>query len=158
MKKFILLMIAATILLSCNQLKSDKEAEPTGNKSGQKGDSINGIVKLSLEPAEFKLFQLPDTIKVTMINHTKDTITTGEHYSIEKLGNNEWIGISAEDMAFHDIGYVLRPNDTKIFTKYLFKNIINYKTGKYRVVKYYLKHDHQKAKKNFNVYAEFDIK
>jgi len=151
-------MITVTILLSCNQLKSDKEADPTDNNNEQKGDTINGIVKLSLEPVEFKLFQLPDTIKVTMTNSTKDTITTGEYYRIEKLGGNEWTEISAKDMAFHDIGYDLRPNDTKIFIKYLFKNKNNYKAGKYRVVKYYLKSDYHKTKKNFNVYAEFDIK
>lgn len=157
MKKNIILVIFAIVLLSCNQTKTDKSVNPTNNISEQKSDSNNQTVILSLEFAELKLSELPDAIKVTMTNNTNDTITTGEHFRVEKFEHNEWIDFTPKDIAFRDIGYDLNPNGAKTFNENLFKNQIDYKLGKYRIAKSYLKSDYQETKEDFNIYAEFEI-
>nr|WP_321413531.1 immunoglobulin-like domain-containing protein [uncultured Allomuricauda sp.] len=92
-----------------------------------------------------------------MTNNTNDTITTGEHFRIEKFENNEWIDFTPKDIAFNDIGYELKPYGVKTFHENLFKNKIDYKQGKYRIVKYYFKSDYQQTNEDFNIYAEFEI-
>jgi len=157
MKYFLLLITSAGFLLSCNQTKSNNDKTPAKNNSVQMADTINKTVKLSAEPKTLKLSALPDSIKVIMTNNTADTITTGLHYYIEKREANQWQEISPKDIAFIDLGWQLRPTETKNFEKKLFKDQINYKTGKYRIVKYYLKSDYQQTKQKFTVDAEFTI-
>lgn len=145
-------------MLSCNQRKTDKSVHPTENFSGQNSDTTDHTVKLSLESAALRLSELPEAIKVTLTNNTTDTIIIGEHFRIEKFEANKWLDFSPKDIVFHDIGFDLKPNCTKTFNKKLFKNKINYKPGKYRIVKYYLKSDYQQTKEDFDVHAEFEIK
>ena len=157
MKKNIILIIATIVLLSCNQTKTEKLENPADIISGQKSDITNQTVKLSLESEELKLSELPDAINVTMTNNTNDTITTGEHFRIENFENNEWIDFTPTDIAFDDIGYELKPHSAQTFNENLFKKQIDYKPGKYRIAKYYLKSDYQQTNKDFNIYAEFEI-
>ncbi len=157
MKKNIILIASAIVLLSCNQTNTDKTENPTDNSSEQKSNTNDQTVKLSLTSAELQLSELPDAIKVTMTNNTNDTITTGEHFRIEKFENNEWIDFTPKDIAFTDIGYELMPYASKTFNENLFKNQIDYKSGKYRIAKYYLKSDYRKTKEEFNTYAEFEM-
>lgn len=88
-----------------------------------------------------------------MTNHTNDTITTGDYFRIEKRENNEWIEFTPKNIAFHDIGYDLRPNNTKTFKEEWFKNQVDYKLGKYRIAKEYLRSDYQQNKDNYTVFA-----
>lgn len=154
MKNLILLIISTTLLLSCNQTKKEE-------KQSASTEQINNIedksVSLSVVPNVFKLSEIPDTVTVTITNNTNDTITTGLHYQIENYENNEWKEVSPKDILFHDLGWTLKPTDTENFEKKLYKDQINYKAGKYRIVKYYLNSDYQKTKENHNVYGEFDI-
>lgn len=156
MNKLILLIISTTFLLSCDQTKKAKEEQSTKN------ELVNDIgektVLLSIEPNVFKLSEIPDTVTVTMTNNTNDTITTGLRYQIEKYEKNEWREISPKNVMFHDLGWRLKPANSENFEKHLYKAQINYKAGKYRIVKYYLKSDYQKTKKDFNVYAGFEVK
>lgn len=148
-------MISSTLLVSCDQTKKEEE-------QSTKKEQVNGIahesVLLSVEPRVFKLSEIPDTIIVKMTNNTNDTITTGVHYQIENYDNNEWKEVSPKDMVFHDLGWRLKPTESENFDKKLYKDQINYKSGKYRIVKYYLNSDYQKTKKNHDVYGEFEIK
>jgi len=153
MKNLILLVIATTLLLSCKQPKKAKEGESTR----QVKNIVDKSVTLSVEPAVLLLSALPDAITTTMTNNTEDTITTGLQYEIEKYKNNEWNEIAPEGIVFEDLGWQLKPTDTQNFTKKLYKDQIEYKAGKYRIVKHYLKSDYQKTRERFNVYAEFTI-
>ena len=157
MEKNIILIISAIVLLSCNQTKTNQSENPADVISEQKSDTTDPTLKLSLVSAELKLSELPDAIKVTMTNNTNDTITTGEHFRIEKFENNEWIDFTPKDIAFNDIGYELKPYGVKTFHENLFKNKIDYKPGKYRIVKYYFTSDYQQTNEDFNIYAEFEI-
>lgn len=154
MKKTIALIIPIFFLLSCNQAKNKNKEKR--NQTVTK-DTISEIVELAIKPNTFKLSSLPGTVKVQMGNNTTDTITTGDYYRIEKLEENEWTNVSPKDMTFYDIGYDLKPFDNKTFEEKLLKNKINYNSGKYRIVKNYVKPDYQKTRENFYVYAEFDI-
>lgn len=151
MKKIIALTIPIFFLLSCKQTKNESEKTYNQTKTADK------IVELTIEPKTFKLSSLPETVEIEMNNKTSDTITTGDHYQIEKLEVDKWINILPRDMLFYDIGYIIKPFDNKIFDKKLFKNKINYESGKYRVVKYYVRPNNQKTKGKNNVYAEFEI-
>ena len=91
-----------------------------------------------------------------MTNNTNDTITTGLYYRIEFYEKKEWKVISPEQF-FVDLGWTLIPSGFHTFETKLLKEQINYKAGKYRIVKYYLKSDYQKTKEELNVYAEFNI-
>lgn len=156
MKNFLLnIILILVFLFSCNQMNTDKTENPTGKE--QKSDTTNRTVKLSLEFTDLKSSELLDVIKVTMTNHTNDTITTGEHFRIENFEQNEWVDFTPKDIAFHDIGYILKPDSQKVFSKRLFKNQIIYNPGKYRIVKYYLKPDYQETKDVFYIYAEFEV-
>ncbi len=157
MKKILVLTIPAIFLLSCNQTKSNAEATHSIDNSAAAADTVSKTVKLSVQPETFKLSALPDSIMVIMTNNTADTITTGLHYHIEKLQADEWKEVSPKDIAFIDIGWRLKPYDTERFGKKLYKDKIHYKSGKYRIAKYYLKSDYHHTKKTFNVYAEFTV-
>lgn len=157
MEKNIILIISTIVLLSCNQTKTEKSENPADIISEQKSDITNQTVRLSLKSEELKLSEIPDAIKVTMTNNTKDTITTGEHFRIEKFENNQWIDFTPKDIVFNDIGYELKPHAAKAFNENLFKNQIDYKPGKYRIVKYYFKSDYQQTNKGFDIYAEFKV-
>lgn len=154
MKNLTLLIISATLLLSCNQTKKEE-------KQSASTEQINNIedksVSLSAVPSVFKLSEIPDTIIVKMKNNTNDTISTGLHYQIENYENNEWKEVSPKDILFHDLGWRLKPTESENFEKKLYKDQINYKAGKYRIVKYHLNSDYQKTKENHNVYGEFEI-
>lgn len=154
MKNIIALTIPIFFLLSCKQTKN--ESEKTYNQT-KTADTIIEIVKLTINPKSFKLSSLPETVEIEMKNKTNDTITTDDHYQIEKLEEDKWINILPKNMTFYDIGYDLKPLDNKIFEEKLLKNEISYNSGKYRVVKYYLKPDYQKTREKNNVYAEFEI-
>ncbi|WP_286778697.1 MULTISPECIES: immunoglobulin-like domain-containing protein [Sphingobacterium] len=155
MRYFILLTISAILLLACNQTKREE------NRTVRK-EQINVIedksVALSVEPDIFMLSDIPDTIMVKITNNTNDTISTGLHYRIECYENDKWKEVSPKDILFHDLGWRLKPTESENFEKKLFKDKINYKTGKYRIVKYYLKSDYQKTKKTYNIYGYFEIK
>lgn len=153
MKTLILLIISTTFLLSCNQTRQEEQS----TKKEQVNSVMGKSVSLSAKPNVFKLSELPGTVTVTMTNNTNDTITTGLHYQIENYENNEWKEISPKDIMFHDLGFQLKPTETESFEKKLYKDLINYKMGTYRIVKYYLNSDYQKSKEDFNVYAEFEV-
>jgi len=155
MRNLILLAIATIFLSGCNQPQKAKEEKST--QKGQVNDLVDKSVTLSVEPSVFLLSKLPETITTTMANTTEDTITTGLQYKIESYQNNKWKEISPNDMLFQDLGWQLKPTDTQNFTKKLYKDQIEYKAGKYRIVKHYLKSDYQKTRERFTVYAEFDI-
>lgn len=155
MKKLILLIISTILLSSCNQQTKAKE-EPSA-KNEQVNDIADKTVSLSVEPNVFKRSEIPDAVTVTMANNTNDTITTGLHYQIENYENNGWKEVSPKDIVFNDLGWRLKPADSENFEKKLYKAQINYKPGKYRIVKYYLKSDYQKTKEHFDVYAEFEV-
>ncbi|MCC2598517.1 immunoglobulin-like domain-containing protein [Sphingobacterium sp. FBM7-1] len=156
MKQLILLIISTTLLLSCNQPKKNNEEQSTTKE--QVNDMVDKTVSLSIEPEIFKLSEIPDAIKVTITNNTNDTITTGVHYQIENYQNNVWKEVSPKDIVFEDLGWRLKPTNSEIFDKKLYKDQINYKTGKYRIVKYYLNSDYQTTRETHNVYGEFEIK
>lgn len=155
MKKLILLIISTSFLLGCNQQTKAKEEQST--QSELVNDIVDKTVLLSIEPNVFKRSEIPDAVTVTMANNTNDTITTGLQYQIENYEKNEWKEVSPKDIVFHDLGWRLKPADRENFEKKLYKARINYKPGKYRIVKYYLKSDYQKTKEDFKAYAEFEV-
>jgi hypothetical protein len=158
MKKYILLiLITTTFFVSCNQTKNNNTDNVSETKNTQENNTINRVVALSLEPNVFKLEKLPETLNVKMSNNTNDTITTGLHYRIEAFENNKWTEVSPKDMTFNDIGYILPKNDFRDFDTWLLKEQINYKIGRYRIVKYYLRPDYFKTKESHDVYVEFRI-
>lgn len=153
-KTLVILIISITTLQSCNKTKNDNTEKSYQNEQAEK--VLNKTVSLSVKPDNFKLFELPELVKVTMTNNTNDTITTGLYYRIEFYENNEWKVISPEQF-FEDLGWTLKPSDFHIFETKLLTEQIDYKPGKYRIVKYYLKSDYQNTKEELNIYAEFNI-
>lgn len=151
----LLLTISIILLFGCNNPKKNKTEKST--ELVETKEVLNEVISLSLMPNVFKLSQLPDMVEVKMTNNTNNTITTGLHYKIERNENNEWKEVSPKDMVFHDLGWRLTPGHTENFEKQLYKDQINYKIGKYRIAKYYLKADYQKSKQNYTIYAEFSI-
>src|SRR5690606_24049608 len=138
MKKFILLIISATFLSS----STSKQEE---------------IVSLLVTPNVLDLSELPETVEVTMINNTQETVSAGLHYWIEHYENSKWVRVSPEQV-FEDIGYNFSPSVFYTYEKNLFREEIDYKVGKYRIAKYYLKSNYQETKEKFRVYTEFCVK
>lgn len=102
--------------MSWNQNK--KKEEQLSKK--EKGNEVeDGSVSLSIEPNVIKLSEIPDTIKATISNNTNDTITTGLHYQIKNYQNSVWKEVSSKDMAFHNLGWRLKPTESEIFVKKL---------------------------------------
>ncbi len=137
MRKFILLIISAAFMSSGTPIQED-------------------AVTLSVTPNLVKLSELPETVEVTMTNNTQETISAGLHYWIEHYEDREWIKVSPEQ-AFEDIGYNFSPSVFYTYEKDLFTDEIPYKVGKYRIAKNYRKSDYQETKKEFRVYAEFEV-
>ncbi len=138
MKKFILLIISTIFLSSSTPIQEE-------------------TVTLLVKPNVFNLSELPETVEVTMTNNTQETILAGLHYWIERYENDRWIKVSPAQ-AFEDINYNFSPSVFYTYEKDLFTEEIDYKVGKYRIAKYYLKSGYQETKKEFRVYAEFRIK
>lgn len=151
----LLLTISIVLLFGCNNPKKDKTEKST--EIVETKEVLNEVVSLSLVPNVFKLSQLPDMVEVKMTNNTNDTVTTGLHYKIERNENNIWKEVSPKGIVFHDLGWQLTPGHTENFEKQLYKTQIDYKVGKYRIAKYYLKADYQETKQNYTIYAEFNI-
>lgn len=156
MAKFILLTISTIFFLGCNHSKNNNQAQQNETQVKIVADSIKQTVTMSVEPNVFELSLVPGIVIVKMTNNTKDTITTGEYYHIEHFDNNQWLKISP-DQSFIDIGFSLYEGYSKSFEVNLLKEQIDYKVGKYRIVKQYSKPDHQKTKEDFYVFAEFYI-
>lgn len=116
-----------------------------------------GTVSLSVKPNVLDVFALPETLEVTMINNTQQTISAGLQYWIEHYEKSKWVRVSPEQF-FEDIGYNFSPSVFYTYEKNLFREEIDYKVGKYRIVKYYLKPDYQETKEKFRVYTEFCVK
>ena len=152
--KTVTLLMILTALQSCNQTKNDNAEKP--HQYEQTENVINEIVSLSVQPNILKLSEFPNLVEVTMTNNTKDTITTGLYYRIEYYDKNQWNEVSPEQV-FEDLGWKIIPSGSHTFETKFLPDKINYKTSKYRIVKYYLKSDYQKTKEKFYVYAEFDI-
>ncbi|PRD54462.1 immunoglobulin-like domain-containing protein [Sphingobacterium gobiense] len=138
MGKFILLIMSAIFLSSNTPIQEES-------------------VTLSVTPGVFNLPELPETVEVTMINNTKETISAGLHYWIEFYENEEWIKVSPEQ-TFEDISYNFSPSVFYTYEKDLFTEQIDYRVGNYRIVKFYLKSDYQETKEVFNVYVEFTVR
>jgi len=138
MRNIILLIISAIFLSSSTPIQEE-------------------TVTLSVTPNVFNLSELPETVEVTMINNTQETISAGLHYWIECYKNEEWVKVSPEQ-AFEDMGYKFSPTVFYTYEKNLFREEIDYKVGKYRIAKFYLKSDYQETKEIFPVYAEFDVR
>ncbi len=168
-KTFTLLMIAALSMLFYQCGNKDKSAPkdnvevnlsyvPMVEENKQAENVLNDTaVSLSVEPNVFKLSKVPELVKVTMTNNTNDTIMTGLYYKIESYEKNEWKEVSPPERFFNDLGFRLIPSRFHTFEEGLLPDKIEYKVGKYRIVKDYLKSDYQKTKKKFKVYAEFKI-
>lgn len=154
LKAFVFSITAISVLWSCHQIRNTEKEKPHKNIRAEK--VLRESVSLSVKPNVFTLAKLPDQVEVTLLNHTMDTITTGLHYSIEHYEKNEWKEVSPE-LIFHDLGWTILPADSHTFEKKLLPDKINYKVGKYRVVKHYLKNDYLKTRKEFKVYGAFNI-
>jgi hypothetical protein len=155
-KATIVLFMTGFLFLSCNQNKTSENTESASKQKTVSQNELQDTVLLSTATDVFKLSSVPDTLNVKMTNHTGDTLTTGLHYDIQKLENSEWIKV-LPDQFFQDIGFGLLPSESKSFTVRMRKDQAVYKAGNYRVVKYYLKQDFKKTRKQFFVYAEFRI-
>lgn len=153
----LLTITTAFIVWGCRQPNNNKETRQTSYTSVKNTGSVNSVVALAADPQKIEINAMPDSIQVAIFNNTNDTITTGLHYTIEKLEDSEWKEISPEGIPFHDLGWTLKPGDTQSFSESTYANQINYQTGRYRVVKYYLKSDYGKTRETYNVYAEFNI-
>lgn len=138
MKNIILLIISAIFLSSSMPIQEE-------------------TVTLSVTLNVFNLSELPETVEVTMINNTQETISAGLHYWIECYKNEEWVKVSPEQ-AFEDIAYNFSPSVFYTYEKNLFIDDIDYKVGKYRIAKFYLKPGDQETNEEFPVYAEFNIR
>lgn len=157
MKMIFLVAISIIIVVGCNQPQNDKSEKTIENELINDVENINeSNVSLSVERNVFKLPELPETVEVTITNNTKDTITTGLHYRIENYENNKWKEVSPEQF-FNDLGWSLKPSDRHAFDTNLLIKQIDYKAGKYRISKYYIKPDYHKTKEQFDVYAEFIV-
>jgi len=155
--KNILILMTIVLFIGCNQSKNKSTNISSEIKSTQKTGEVINQVTLSVQPDSFQLATLPDSLNIKMVNHTKDTITTGWHYRIELLKDGQWTEFSPKDIFFEDLGFRLRPTDSKDFVVRLFKERVNYPPGKYRVVKYFLKTDYQETRESHDVYAEFKV-
>lgn len=155
-KATIVLFVTGFLFLSCNQNKTSKKTESSPKQKTVSQNELKDTVLLSTATNVFKLSSIPDTLSVKMTNHTVDTLTTGLHYDIQKLEKNEWIK-ALPDQLYQDIGFGLLPSESKFFTVRMRKDQVVYKSGNYRIVKYYLKQDFKKTRKQFFVYAEFRI-
>lgn len=152
-KHLFLIVAAGFFVLSCDQNKNVKQSR---NETKADHETPQYRVSLSVALGSFRSSSIPDTLSVEMRNSTRDTITTGLHYDIQKLKNKDWVKVLPEQ-PFQDIGVMLLPSGSKFFTVRTMKDKTAYHPGRYRVVKYYLKPDFRKSRAQFLVYAEFYV-
>jgi len=156
--KMIWILVSTVFFMSCNQSEKGKTVTSLVKKDVQKPDDATNEVMLSVQPDILELSALADTLDIKMTNYTSDTVTTGLHYRVWFFENNQWTTITPKDMVFNDIGYSLRPMDSKDFVIRLFKEKTHYQVGKYRVIKYFLASDYAKTKESHEVYVEFKVR
>jgi len=155
-KVIISLFIAFFLLLSCDKNRTPIEKNHDSKYTNKSRYDLQDTVILSISTTVFKITTIPDTVRVAMINSTADTLTTGLHYEIQRLESNKWVKVLPDQM-FQDIGFAILPNHSKSFTVKMMKDQAAYKSGDYRIAKYYLNQDFRKTKKHYFVYAEFRI-
>jgi hypothetical protein len=112
-------------------------------------------VLLTAIPHEYKNGALPDSITLKITNNLQETITTGLYYHIESY-NRGWKKVSP-DQVVEDLGYAIPPGAFETFHVNLLKSKIDYRPGRYRIVKRYLKSDYRNTQKVFDTYTEIVI-
>lgn len=156
MNKYVFLILVMLSGWSCRQPNKENTVTIAEEQYTQKEVIIKDDVELSVDSNVFQLSALPDMVKVKMENYTNDTITTGLYYHIEYDNEGQWVDI-LPDQFFNDLGYSIRSGDATEFDIRLLSDQVDYKVGRYRIAKYYLKSDFLETRERQYVYVEFII-
>lgn len=73
-----------------------------------------------------------------MINNTSEVISTGNAFTLEKWDGKKWVKLSySTNRIFTNIGYEIKPGDSKSLETDVSGYYPNLPKGKYRISKFY---------------------
>jgi hypothetical protein len=96
-----------------------------------------------------------DNIRLIINNHTKEDIIYGTEFSLDYFDGQTWISVNL-DILFENIGYILKPNESREQVLYLFPKYCT-ERGKYRIKKHLTLTDNSTKRKEYVICAEFEV-
>ena len=124
MKRYIALLLALMLIISL--IGCGKE------KTGVIGDTYSDYTGISIEIENLDISKKNSSVSVKWQNDTSYDVSYGNYYTIEREIDDEWHSCAIADVAFSEIGYILKPgtmHETYTFGKYFDTSI----SGKYRI-------------------------
>lgn len=140
MKKLILIIMAASSMISCT-VTSGKQEAIHGDTLKQISIPFAGQTSKEAEIILEKDTVLPneDKIRLTVRNSSPHTIRTGNEHYLDRWNGKEWerIDLNATDdgtiIVFDAIGYELAPGKEMIQHAHLLRDMHHYTAGRYRI-------------------------
>ena len=140
MKKLILIIMAASSMISCT-VTSGKQEDIHGDTLKQISIPFAGQTSKEAEIILEKDTVLPneDKIRLTVRNSSPHTIRTGNEHYLDRWNGKEWerIDLNATDdgtiIVFDAIGYELAPGKEMIQHAHLLRDMHHYTAGRYRI-------------------------
>jgi hypothetical protein len=160
MKKIFIFLQIAVLVCSCNKAKPEDNLNVWDNDKAVTavGDTAAHGVALRLQLRHFTVAQLKDKASLTMENNSKEAITTGDNYHIERLNKGKWEMLEVfRELAFNSIGYMIQTGESKKFVISFIADKQHYTPGKYRIVKHYVNDADTAPKASYNLYFEFEV-
>lgn len=160
MKRILIFLQIAVFICSCHKakLEDNTNVQDSDKTVTAVRDSAADGVALRLQPRHFTVAQLKDKGSLTMENNSQEAIMTGDNYHIERLNEGKWEMVKVfRELAFNSIGYMIPAGESKEFEISFLADKERYTTGKYRVVKHYVKDADIAPKASHNLYFEFKV-
>lgn len=131
-KLFPLLVLVVAVFSACNSSNTTN-----GRGTSQPIDAtmqphpLTSVVMTAAQPTYALSTQ---QVTVTLTNNTRQEVTTGYHYSIDRQTGNGWENIPL-NIAFIEVAIILQPGEAHDFEIDLHHSEHSYTAGRYRVVK-----------------------
>lgn len=144
MKKRLVAFCCICVLFGCHKERNNDSKDVT-----YKNVSTNVEIELYKGVSSYPL------LKTVIHNCTDEDLMTGEYFELDNFEDNKWRNVSLKrNVAFHDIGIVLKKGESKDFTYELKLCFGHLRKGRYRIKQSFM----NDLKEKKEVYKEFDIK
>ena len=106
-----------------------------GSNPNNSQDKLQAKVAMIVSPSTVKLSQVGQ-VKLTVKNNGQDSLKLTDRLSIDFYDGLSWKNLPVfEGILFNDVAYIIPPGATKELLINLNPKPINYKLGKYRIIK-----------------------
>ena len=136
MKRTVIVFMAAALLISLSACKNSENLKPVENEIHEGVvDTQNYILPENVEAWVVEGSTDSSHAVINIVNASKNAITFGAEYKLEKLVDNTWQGMNATDVQWDNILYTVDANSAKKLTVSFTLCYGDLGTGTYRIIR-----------------------